>query len=1017
MTELAPLNTHADLQLASASASAAYAPASHPTTNGFSAPTQHHVEDEDNSVIRCFCGLSEDDGNTVLCEICNTWQHILCYYPRGNDTVPDEHVCVICNPRKHSPVAALERQQSARGLASPQERKIKKPPSKSHKKKVKDVNTTSIQTNGWISGNDAPDRASGSPHDQGPPAKRPKTTHRSSASTSTAFAPGHSRKRAGSTTLNGQSPTKSPRSHSPEAYTGDYYTPEFMRSSTAQFTHVEDNTYGSIHVSNDLQTWLTDQDALRDTIPGISQKDVFTRWDRPIEALKQMSPGINPCRREDSTMLINGTRPVHRWVEANTACSKDSYIGELNGVIGRIEDYQADPHNRWEHLRHPEPYVFFHERLPIYVDCRQEGNALRHVGRSCFPNVKLQIIIHGSDFHFCFISLREISAGEELTVPWHLRDKELELVRQVGQGESLTPEDEAYLSQHFTNMMANFGGCACSRLGPGVVCNLAKYDLRNKERPYVNTTAKATKARKPKRPLTQISPGSTGRATNSRAGSEAVLLQGDNDEEMADSRSLSAKSRSQPSSRDITPMIDAAMGLGVGMSDRERRKLLQQEKLFEKMEADGGGRKAKRPNAGSAANTPGPSSSVGPPSPLRCGRAKANQAKKQLGFPENTSPTATLSKDQRPRTNGSTPRPVNGAGAKSMHRSKPEMVSMPTQTGDDLPTSSTPTPPRRRITGSSTYLLVRRVREEAKRRRERSASVLSLNGAASPTLAKNPASPGLAVAAKLEGSPEMAPPPVPSVPVVGEAKTEDIPEISQEDVEMNDAPALDEPHAKKQDAAASASQPPPSDAPSSDAPAEPPAPPWPSDKQTSAVDSPTFARPTHVTLPPVPTFPTTASTSDTPTTTMEPSDQASAPADTPDTSIIASPFPLGGTTAPLLSPSLSMSSITAPSPAKKKMSLGDWMAKRKEKDAAVAKQALQVKSDVPELAEEEGEVAVEDVDMPLAPPAASSREGDAADASSSKGVDVNVKEEAKEEGEVAEDEVEPTTASTAASSS
>jgi len=1019
MTELAPLHAHADFQLAAASASTSYAPAAATKTNGYSPPAEQLVEDEDNSTIRCLCDISDDDGNTVLCEICNTWQHILCYYPGGNETVPDEHFCVICKPRPYDKKAAQDRQINARVLVSPQERKIKKVPSKSHKKKVKDINSAAIQTNGWLSGNDAPDRASGSPRDGGPPAKRPKTAHRSSASTSNFAAAGsaHSRKRAGSTTLNGQSPTKSPRSHSPEGYTGDYYSPEFMRISNAPFTLVEDNSYASINVSNDLRTWLSDADALSEVHPGLHQVDVFTRWDRPIEALKQLSPGVSSCKREDPSMLINGTRPVHRWVEASTSCAKESYIGELNGLIGRTEDYYADPNNRWSELRHPEPFVFFHERLPIFVDCREEGSVLRHVGRSCQPNVKLQIIIHGTDFHFCFISLREIAAGEELTVPWHLRDRELELVRTVNEGGSLRPEDEAYISSYFTNVLANFGGCACSRLGPGVTCNLARFDLRNKERASYtnngnnNTTTTKTKPRKPKRLPAQISPGSTGRATNSRAGSEAVILQGDNDEEMADSRSLSAKSsRSQPSSRDITPMVDAAVGLGVGMSDRERRKLMQQEKLFEKMEMDGqGGRKGKRHSAGagSALNTPVPSSS------------------KQLGFPENTSPTATTLAFNRPRTNGSTPRPTNGT---RVARPKPEMVSMPTQTDNDA-TMASPSPPRRRTTGSHVSCLLRRVQQESRRRKERSTSVLSLEGG-KPSPSPSNAAPVFAT--KMEGTPSpvltsMPPPPVPTV-VGGEQSRPDpategaAVDAESKDIDMQDAPesvpTLPTAEAMDSESTVLDTQPELPAEGTSDTKTEPPAPPWPptTDSQPAPTPPPAelASKPSQIPIPPVPTFPSTDSNN----IAFPPS--GSAPAPLPQATsaeLVQSPAATPALTPsasvsnpPLLSPSISHTSITAPSPAKKKMSLGDWMRQKKEKEAvakqAKDKEAEEVRSDPIEEGEEDAEgeverekergVAVEDVDMPLVPVAVVTEER------AEEEVDEDADAEGEEDGEVTE---------------
>jgi len=66
-------------------------------------PTQsnlHHESEIPQSTIKCICGFVEDDGNTVLCESCDTWQHILCYYDRS-ELVPEDHACGDCDPRQH----------------------------------------------------------------------------------------------------------------------------------------------------------------------------------------------------------------------------------------------------------------------------------------------------------------------------------------------------------------------------------------------------------------------------------------------------------------------------------------------------------------------------------------------------------------------------------------------------------------------------------------------------------------------------------------------------------------------------------------------------------------------------------------------------------------------------------------------------------------------------------------------------------------------------------------------------
>ncbi len=59
---------------------------------------QEDIEEEPYT-IKCICGGFDDDGNTILCEACYTWQHIMCYYPDNVDDAhqPDfVHLCAEC---------------------------------------------------------------------------------------------------------------------------------------------------------------------------------------------------------------------------------------------------------------------------------------------------------------------------------------------------------------------------------------------------------------------------------------------------------------------------------------------------------------------------------------------------------------------------------------------------------------------------------------------------------------------------------------------------------------------------------------------------------------------------------------------------------------------------------------------------------------------------------------------------------------------------------------------------------
>lgn len=74
----------------------------------------------ENSTIRCFCNFPNDDGNTVMCEDCNNWQHIRCYYPQH--PVPGPHVCALCRPRAVDRQGANEHQRIQRSAAPPPQR-------------------------------------------------------------------------------------------------------------------------------------------------------------------------------------------------------------------------------------------------------------------------------------------------------------------------------------------------------------------------------------------------------------------------------------------------------------------------------------------------------------------------------------------------------------------------------------------------------------------------------------------------------------------------------------------------------------------------------------------------------------------------------------------------------------------------------------------------------------------------------------------------------------------------------
>lgn len=89
------------------------------------APDSHNVrllmdENQEEHIIKCVCGSDGDDGNTILCDTCDTWQHTGCYYVDEYGKVLGMHVlegiqhfCVDCKPRPLDAKGARARYEPA----------------------------------------------------------------------------------------------------------------------------------------------------------------------------------------------------------------------------------------------------------------------------------------------------------------------------------------------------------------------------------------------------------------------------------------------------------------------------------------------------------------------------------------------------------------------------------------------------------------------------------------------------------------------------------------------------------------------------------------------------------------------------------------------------------------------------------------------------------------------------------------------------------------------------------------
>ena len=565
--------------------------------------TSLQVEEPEDYTIKCICGYEEDDGNTVYCENCDTWQHTECYYidehgavPTNDDLKKYDHYCADCQPRPLDKKGAIERQRDRRKEHDPGDRRVKKSSSsKSHKKKIRVPESGNSLTNGWLHSPDVDfhDRTSRSPRDPHPPAKKSKANHRPSNSINVPVLPpnptSHPHKRSGSAL---HSPSKTYSKYPPKSFAKEAYSNEFLRlyDDDPGDASMQTNLLSDIEITRDLGNWSSDVDELEKATNGLSPRDVFNRCEQPVASMSL--PQLNKQWKQDDSAVIHGLHPSWKYLTIDSFTPKDSVVAELKGKIGHMQRYIQDPANRWDYLRHPAPFVFFHPKLPIYIDTRSEGTTCRYLRRSCDPNLSMKTFLENqSEYHFCFVAKHDLDAGSELTIGWVL-DEHIRNYFSSRNHEDVKLEgdlDEDYVADWVGKVLAEFGGCACNSPDR---CALAKYDRR---------VASSVKGRNDH--SGKASPSDTGYGTNSRAGSEQ------------DDRRSSSVSKSR--SRDETPINnstgDLNVGTGIEISDREKRKIAALEKNFEQLENDKhqpAQKKKKRSSGGTIVSTPSASTTV-----------------------------------------------------------------------------------------------------------------------------------------------------------------------------------------------------------------------------------------------------------------------------------------------------------------------------------------------------------------------------------------------------------------------
>ncbi|KAL8671067.1 MAG: hypothetical protein Q9168_004415 [Polycauliona sp. 1 TL-2023] len=564
-------------------------------------------DEEEDYTIKCICGFHDDDGNTVFCDRCDTWQHTECYYFENGEVldVSDiDHWCADCKPRQLDVRGAYERQSMRRDKPDLGERKTKKTTTKSHKKKVRPLEPGAMINNGSVLYDKDDQSLFGNPRDYAPAGKRSKPNHRYSTSLqSPSLVYAADDRRSGSTSRVVESPLKTAGPYKSNGYFGEPYSEEFMHlyDDDPGDATMQANLFNDITITRCLSMWTQDAEALKEASNHLKPSDVFHRCDQPLDSM--VFPFIHKEYKQGPIQDADSRCPQWVFLTTDAPLVKGSILGELKGKIGHMQDYVQDPVNRWDYLRHPVPFVFFHPKLPIYIDTRKEGTRCRYLRRSCRPNLTMTTILeNGSDYRFCFVAKHDLQAGAELTIGWTLDQHIREFFRRNSEqvkSEGTTDADEDYVSEWVGKVLADFGGCACDSPSE---CSLAKYDRRSRMLSngvfkLSNGDAKARNGHGKRR--------SPGWDQTNHGKSPQVHHDGNGDEEDTGSTSGSGRSKQTTPTRIATSQN--GFGLGPELSDRDKRKIAALEKNFEQIEQDKhqlAPRKKKRTSGGSGVQAP-----------------------------------------------------------------------------------------------------------------------------------------------------------------------------------------------------------------------------------------------------------------------------------------------------------------------------------------------------------------------------------------------------------------------------
>lgn len=394
---------------------------SQPPSLANSTTTPEDVEDSSGE-INCICEISEDDGFTICCDKCDTWQHLVCVQ-LTDENLPVEYYCPKCSPRLLDVSKAKEIQRHRREELAKRSYKKKKPAAASHKKK-ENTNGSNGNILGRVSTTMEKAAVQGhgkllSPKEMYSHPSRKRGPRASQATNTTGSHPPSQPPAVGSAGFSNTIITVAPGTPTVPASTHrggaendvDYdisdkkYKHDFIDICSDQYT----GRPVQIFIEN-LASQTSEHPALQGELRANYAREKFASIDLPK---------ISVCQLPDSSGLYSSSEHPRWSLVLETSVSPGELVTIYKGEVVLTKSRQNESKPQLDVLRSPQLYVLFHPSLPIYIDARKWGSEARFIRRSCRPNLEIRtVVVDHSQVCFGLFAKTAIRPGTQLTLSW-----------------------------------------------------------------------------------------------------------------------------------------------------------------------------------------------------------------------------------------------------------------------------------------------------------------------------------------------------------------------------------------------------------------------------------------------------------------------------------------------------------------------------------------------------------------------------------------------------------------------